>query len=232
MPDIARQPIRILMVGGHKLVRQGIRMLIESRPDMRVVGEAGNRTEAFSIAAREQPDIVLLDLDLHGTEIIDLFPELRQKAPGARALVITGERDPELHKQAVLRGALGLVLKDRAADVLLRAIERVYEGEAWLDHTMTAEVINHLSRPRPKDKEEAKIADLTRREREIISIASQGLKNSQIAAKLFISEATVRNHLTSILSKLGLSDRFELALYSYRYGLGRPPQQESKPKIS
>ena len=225
------QPIRILIVHDHKLMRQGLCMLIENRADMRVVGEAGANQEALALAGREKPDIILLDLDLGGSSL-DLLPELRKRAAAARILILTGVRDADLQKRAVLLGALGVVMKDQAAEVLLRAIERVHSGEAWLNHSMTASVITQLSRQPRQDEDAAKIDSLTGREREIISIVCRGLKNSQVAARLFISEATVRNHLTSILNKLGLSDRFELALYSYHHGLARPPESSKAEKTS
>jgi DNA-binding NarL/FixJ family response regulator len=121
---------------------------------------------------------------------------------------------------------MGLVLKDKAAEVLIKAIETVHSGEVWLDGSLTASVISEISsvdKSRRPDPEAEKIRSLTGREREIVGLVCEGLKNKHIADRLFISEATVRNHLTSILSKLGLSDRFELALYAYRHHLARPP---------
>jgi DNA-binding NarL/FixJ family response regulator len=120
---------------------------------------------------------------------------------------------------------MGLVLKDKATEVLIKAIERVHAGEVWLDRSLTASVLSELSlaETRKSNPEADKVATLTGREREIVELVSQGLKNKQIAERLFISEATVRNHLTSILSKLDLSDRFELALYAYRHHLAKPP---------
>jgi two-component system, NarL family, nitrate/nitrite response regulator NarL len=219
-------PIRILIVHDHKLMRQGLCVLIENRADMRVIGEVGTRKEALTLAGQDQPDIILLDLELGGGSSLDFLPELHKMAEDARILILTGVQDAELHRRAVLIGALGLVMKDQAAEVLLRAIEKVHAGEAWLNHSMTASVITQLSHPRRQDEDAAKIATLTCREREIISVVSEGLKSKQIAEKLYISEATVRNHLTSILSKLGLSDRFELALYAYRHSLAHPPRAQ------
>jgi len=216
--------IRILVVDDHKLVRQGLRMVIENRPDMAVVGEAGNRKEALEATAKEQPDIILLDLDLGGETSLDLLRELGKSAKQARVIILTGVRDPSLHKRALLMGAMGLVMKDHAAEVLLKAIERVHAGEAWVDHAMTASL---LRQPALARRQEGKGVELTGRELEIVSLASAGLKNAQIAARLFISEATVRNHLTSVLAKLQLADRFELALYCYRHGLARPPEPEA-----
>lgn len=220
-------PIRILIVDDHIILRAGLRMLIEAQPGMVVAGEAGNRSEALAVASREQPDIILLDLDLGGTNSLDFLRDMLAMAPAARLIVLTGVRDQEQHRRAVHLGAMGLVFKDRAADVLIKSIDRVYAGEAWLDRSMMATVLAEMSLFRDEKKtgpESARIEQLTEREREIIKYVCQGLKNKQIAEKLFISESTVRNHITSILAKLELSDRFDLALFSYRHGLGQLPQ--------
>src|SRR6185369_1220329 len=168
----------------------------------------------------------LFDLQVNGLNGLDLIRAALNSTNQARLLVLTETLDLEAHRRAVHMGAMGLVLKDRAAEVLIKAIEKVHDGEVWLDRSLTASVLTEMSRANKAaepDPEAAKIATLTKREREIIIFVCQGLKNRQIADKLFLSEATVRNHLTSILSKLELSDRFELALFSYRHGLGKPP---------
>lgn len=218
--------IRILIVDGHKVVRQGLRMIIESNTGMEVVGEASNRIEALALAPCRKPDIILLELALDENSGLDFLPELITSSEGARVIVLTGVRDCEVHRKAVRLGAMGVVLKHQGGDVLLRAIERVHDGEAWIDHKMTASLIAGFSSPPRIHGEAAKIESLTKREREIIKVLCEGLKTRQIAEKLFISQSTLRNHLTSILSKLGLSDRFELAIYAYRHGLVPPQNNE------
>ena len=225
MPGVA-PPIRIVVIDDHVIVRAGLRMLIDNHEGMIVVGEAGTRIDALAITAQEQPDIILLDLDIGGESGLDFLRELLGSATQARVLVLTGVRDPEAHRRAVHLGAMGLVFKDKAAEVLIKAIEKVHAGEVWLDRSLTASVLSEKSQAdqsRMTDPEDAKIGSLTTREREIVGLVCEGLKNKQIGDRLFISEATVRNHLTSILSKLGVSDRFELALYSYRQHLAKPP---------
>jgi DNA-binding NarL/FixJ family response regulator len=178
------------------------------------------------LAEREQPDIILLDLTLPGTDGIELIPELLALAKNARILVLTGVLDTEAHKRAVHRGAMGVVLKEKAADVLIKAIEKVHQGEIWLDRAMVANVVGDRSRFREvkkkDDPEAAKIATLTEREREVIALIGEGLRNRQIADRLFISEGTVRNHLTTVFSKLEVSDRFELLIFSYRHSIAKP----------
>ena len=226
MPDSVKEPIRILLIDDHVIVRAGLRMLIENHKGMVVVGEAGDRIDALAIAARERPQIILLDLDMGNESGLDFLRELLDAAAGARVVMLTGVRDPEAHRRAVHLGAMGLVLKDKATEVLIKAIEKVHAGEVWLDRSLTASVLSEMSQAREirrADPDARRISSLTDREREIVGLVSEGLKNKQIGDMLFISEATVRNHLTSILSKLELSDRFELALYAYRHHLAKPP---------
>jgi two-component system, NarL family, nitrate/nitrite response regulator NarL len=222
----AAKQIRILLVDDHAVVRAGLRMIIQSRPGMTIVGEAGNREEALALAASQHPDIVLLDLDLGGDSGMALIADLIAAAGDARIIILTGMRDPESHRQAVLLGAMGIVKKEKAAEVLISAIERVYAGEAWLDPSLMAGVLTELSRSsKPKsDPETEKIATLTNREREVIALVGEGIKSKEIAGRLFISETTVRHHLTSIFDKLGVADRVELLIYAYRHGLASPPR--------
>ena len=157
------------------------------------------------------------------TQILDFLPKLISSFPAARVIVLTSSTETEAHQRAVQSGAMGLVLKEQGAEVLIAAIEKVYSGEVWLARSLTASVLSGVSRSSPNNEEALKIESLTKREREIIALTAQGFKRSQIAEKLFISDSTVRNHLTSILSKLELSDRFELVFYAYRHGLSKPP---------
>jgi two-component system, NarL family, nitrate/nitrite response regulator NarL len=223
MPNPTPKPIRLLIIDDHALVRTGLRLLLESHPGLAVVGEAGNRPDALA-AVREQPDIVLLDLDLGGRSGLDFLPDLFVAAPRTRVLILTGVLDPDLHRQAVRLGAVGLVLKERAAEVLLQAIEKVHAGEVWLEQSMIASVLGQMTRAerQPEDPEQAKIATLTARERQVIALVGEGLRSRQIAERLHISETTVTHHLTSIFNKLELLDRLKLLVYAYRHGLARP----------
>lgn len=227
MSSNEKTPIKLLLVDDHVVVRTALRMLIQSQPGLTMVGEAGDRSDALLLAERERPDIILLDLELDGESGLDFLPELLNASPEARIIILTGVRDTEAHHRAVSLGAMGVVRKDNALDVLVDAIERVHAGQAWLDPSLTARVLSGMSRPgraRQPDPEAAKIATLTEREREVLSIVGEGLKNKEIASRLFISEWTVRHHLTSIFDKLQVSDRVELILYAYRHNLAKPPQ--------
>lgn len=220
-------PISILIIDDHAVLRFGLRAIIESQQHLSVVGEATDSSTAFALATAKQPDIVLLDLDLGKENGLDLIAGVLDAAPNARVIVLTGMRDPAVHERAVLQGAMGIVLKETALEIILKAIEKVYAGEVWLDRTMIASILNTRARANTSQEQnarEAKIATLTDREREIVQLIGEGLRNRVIAERLVISEATVRNHLTSIFAKIGVDDRFELVVFAYQNQLARPPE--------
>ena len=220
------RPIRVLLVEDHAIVRTSLRLLIEAQENLSVIGEADRRDDALAIAAREQPDIVLLDIDLGGASALDFLPQLHVAAQHARVIVLTGLRDPAEHLRAVKLGALGLVLKDQSVDVLVAAIRKVYAGQIWLDPSLAARVIADMVGAPSSDQpnpEAAKIGTLTKRELEVIGLICEGLSNRHIGERLVISEATVRHHLSAIFSKLGVQTRLELVIFAYRHRLASPP---------
>ena len=217
--------IRILLVDHHAIVRAGLRLLLEAQPDFSVVAEGARREEAVQLARAEQPDIILLDIDLGEENGIEFLPELLDVTAHARVILLTGVKDAGEHRRGVRAGAMGVVLKDQPAEVLTLAIKKVHEGEAWIDRTLTASVLAELAHTREHsqpDPEMVAIAGLTHREHEVITLLCEGLKNKQIAERLMITETTVRHHLTSIFSKLRVANRLELIIFAYRYGLGGP----------
>ena len=221
------RPIRILMIDDHAVLRTGLRMIIENHVGLMVVGEAENRRESLDAIANETPDIILLDLDLGDENGLDLLPELLTAVRDARIILLTGIRDVEVLRRAILLGAMGLVSKQKAADTVIRAIEKVYAGEVWLDRAMIASILNDRVNPNvapDQNTETLRIAKLTEREREVIRLIGEGIKNRQIAERMYISEATVRHHLTSVFAKLGVEDRFELVIYAFQHGLAKLPQ--------
>lgn len=220
----ASQPvIRLIIVDDHIVVRAGLRMLINHHPGFEVVGEAGNAAEALEVG--QQPcDVILLDLDLRGEDGGALIGPLNKLQPQAKILILTGMRDLELARRVTVLGARGIVLKEHATEALLKAIKCVYHGELWMDRSFMANMISDLQSGTTKIAPEiARINSLTPREREVVELIGQGLKNKEIARRLFVSETTVRHHLTSIFSKLDVSDRLELVIYAYRNKLIEPP---------
>ncbi len=218
------KPIRTMIVDDHAVIRAGLRMLIEQDETIAVVAMAGNCAEALERAASERPDIIILDLVLGDEDGLAFLPTLREKIPGSRVLVLTGVQNPDSHRTAIRRGAMGIVLKEHAAELLLKAIKKVYEGEVWIDRSMMGSMIQEFSKPTQVNPEEAKIESLTLREREVIKLVGEGLKNKQIAERLYISETTVTHHLSSVFSKLEVSDRLELIIYAFRHDLAKMPK--------
>ena len=216
--------IRILLVDDHQIFLAGLRLLIEKEPDMIVVGTASNRAEALALM-QEHPDIVLLDLDLGNESGIDFLPQLIEPEEPPRVIIVTGVPDPELHLRAVRLGALGVVLKLDPPGFLVKAIRKVHGGEMWLNRPMISTVMTELIHARAKkmDSEALKIAELTVREREVIALVAEGMRNKQIGERLFISEKTVRHYLTSVFDKLGVADRLALMIYAFQHGLAKIP---------
>lgn len=213
------KPIRLLLVDDHAIMRQGLRMLVETHGDIVVVGEAGSNRTALELASRTPCDVVVLDLALGDDDGLDIIPALTRDS---RVLVLTGSHKAEDHRKAIQSGASGVVLKDQAAELLVKAISRVHAGEIWLDRAMTAEIFRDYRRARGgknQDADARRIAQLTPREREVVRLVAQGYGTQKLASTLSISEKTVRNHLASIYDKLQVSQRLELALYAARHGL-------------
>ena len=226
-------PIRVLIIDDHRSILWGLERLIESgKPAMQVVGTATNCTEALKLIDEAAPDLFLLDIDL-GDEIgVDEIPNLMARSR-AKILVLTGIRDESLHDKAVLAGASGVVEKEASAETILAAIEKVHEGQLWLDRVATGRIFLEFSRDsaaQTVDPERVKILSLTERESEIVAITAThaGANAKAIAEMLYISEHTLRNHLTSIYDKLQVASRLELFAYAHKHGLTkRPPSKAS-----
>ncbi len=221
-----QSPIHILLLDQHTVVREGLRLLLETRFGFKVVGEAGQSQPAVELAAALKPDIILLELNLDGELNADIIPALLRAARNAHIILLTGLSEQPLLQLAVQMGVMGVVSKNHSGAVLAKAIQKVHAGEVWIDRTMMADVLATLTRARlneQADPEAARIATLSDRERQVITLIGEGLKNREIANRLSISEVTVRHHLTSIYSKLGVADRLELTIYAYRNGLAALP---------
>ncbi len=220
------EPIRIMMVDRYKLVREGLRMLMLGNPSLQFVAEAENGAESLLLAEKEQPDVILLALDLGPERGLDILPALLKSSKRSRVLVLTHVSDPEEHRKAMLLGAMGVVQKAAGVDVLFKAIEKVQAGEIWYDRSKMGSVFRDIlgnGNGKKSDPLSVKIASVTAREHEVIALVSEGLKNKMIGEKLFISETTVRHHLTSVFEKLGVSNRLELILFAFAQGLASLP---------
>jgi DNA-binding NarL/FixJ family response regulator len=225
MTSTNEKPIRILIVDDHKIIREGLRDLIESRGQMIVVGEAGGCAEGLEVALKTKPEVVLLDLDLASDNGLTLIPQLLAADKNVNILILTGIRDVEKRDQAMELGAKGIVLKEEGTGELLNAIEKVCStGEYWLEPGAYKRLLEKR-KPQPEpppDPEAVRISTLTEREREIIDLVGEGLENKQIADRLrpVVAEATVRNNLSAIYDKLGIQGgRLGLLVYAYKHGL-------------
>ena len=225
MTSTNEKPIRILIVDDHKIIREGLRDLIESRGQMIVVGEAGGCAEGLEVALKTKPEVVLLDLDLASDNGLTLIPQLLAADKNVNILILTGIRDVEKRDQAMELGAKGIVLKEEGTGELLNAIEKVCStGEYWLEpgaYKRLLEKRKPQAEP-PPDPEAVRISTLTEREREIMDLVGEGLENKQIADRLrpVVAEATVRNNLSAIYDKLGIQGgRLGLLVYAYKHGL-------------
>lgn len=226
--------IQVFVAEDHRITLWGLRQLIDgAQPRMAVVGSASTRTELMSDDAAAQADVILLDLDLAGEGTAQSLAVLRQRCPG-RVLVLTGETDLAVHRDVVMKGARGVVHKSEPAETLLRAIEKVDAGEVWLHRSLLGEVLGHLTGAEPAaaaaaDPDAERIASLTKREREIVRtmVQQSGAKQFAVADSLGMSEHTLRNHLTTIYSKLGVRGRLELHVWATAHGLGAAPRHDA-----
>ncbi len=222
MTGLTQDPIRIVLLDSHTLFRAGLRCLIESHNGMEVVGEAGSCCEAIEIITNLKPDIILVELNLTGQSDPDMLSAIVKASVGMRLILVTETNDPKIHQKVVEEGIVGVVYKTQSPETLLKAIEKVHAGEVWLERSLIANVLSRLSRKQPASKVDPEVESITRlseREKEVVKLIGQGLKNKRISTELCISETTVRHHLTSIYSKLGVSDRLELLVYAHRNGL-------------
>jgi DNA-binding NarL/FixJ family response regulator len=217
--------IRVLLVEDHQTMLWGLQTLVDAeRPRMEVAGTARTCPEALERAAQLAPDVILLDLDLGGVSMVDFLPELLASGR-SRALVLTAAHDTATLDQAIRRGARGILHKEVSAGQVIKAIEKIHRGELWFDAATMDRVFGQLLRARSNPQPApAPHASLTARERAIVSAAVQhsGSGNHEVAQRLFISEHTLRNHLTSIYRKLNVNNRLEMYVYAIRHGLVQP----------
>jgi DNA-binding NarL/FixJ family response regulator len=209
---------RILLVDDHEVVRLGLKALLERHSQFEVAGEAGTAREALEQVNRIRPDVVLMDIRLPGTSGIEACEEITKNFPNTKVVMLTSYAEDEMLFSAIRAGASGYVLKQIGAEDLVRAIESVGRGEATLDPAVTQRVFHEVRRA-VKEEEAAAFANLSQQERHVLLLVSEGKTNREIAKTLFLGEGTVRNYVSSILSKLGVSNRAEAAAYAVEHSL-------------
>lgn len=209
--------IRVLIVDDQALFRSGIRMLIESQPDLQCVGEAADGAQAVRLAEAQQPDVVLMDVRMPVLDGISATDRIVRAQPDVRVVVLTTFDLDEAAARAIRAGASGFVLKDAEPELVLAAIRTVHAGNEVVAASATRELFKAFGRQRQSAP--AAFAELTERERQIFALAAKGLSNTEIARSEFVSEATVKTHISRILGKLGLRDRVQLVVFAYEHGL-------------
>lgn len=219
--------IRVLVVDDHPVVRRGIKSLLAEEEDIEVVGEAANGKDALKQVEKLHPDVVLMDLVMPEMNGVEAIQHISAAQPDVRILVMTSFAADDKVFPSIKAGALGYLLKDSDPEDLVRMIHQVYRGELSIHPTIARKVIQELNRP----AEEPLTPDpLTAREIEILQLLAQGVENKEIARRLVVREATVRTHVSNILSKLHLANRVQVTLYALRKGLSTLDEPPEKPE--
>ncbi len=213
-------PIRVSLADDQTLVRSGLRFVLESAGDIRVVGEASDGAEAVDLAIRERPHVAVMDIRMSGMDGIEATRRLLARAPSTRVLVVTSSDDDECVLEALHAGAAGYLLKDAAPDSLVPAIRAVAAGEAILAPSVTRRLVDRFVRQtRPDARLSERLEELTAREAEIATLVARGMTNAEIAGSVHLGENTVKSHVTAILRKLGLRNRSQVVVMAYESGL-------------
>ncbi|MCS6847699.1 MAG: response regulator transcription factor [Anaerolineae bacterium] len=213
--------IRILIVDDQRLMREGLRMLLEMEDDFEVVGEAADGQAALDACAQLAPDIVLMDIRMPGMDGVEATRRLLQRDPSARVIILTTFDDDQYVFEGLRAGALGYLLKDLSGEELARAIRTVAHGGALIEPSIARKVFAEFARlaPAARDANEGLAEPLSEREIEVLRLIAAGLSNREIAQRLFLAEGTVKNYVTNVLSKIGVHDRTQATLRGKELGL-------------
>ncbi|MER7972247.1 response regulator transcription factor [Streptomyces sp. NPDC096080] len=214
-------PVRVFLLDDHEVVRRGLHDLLDAEPDIEVVGEAGTIAQALARGPALRPDVAVLDVRLPDGNGITVCRDLRDRMPGMACLMLTSFDDDDALLDAIMAGAAGYVLKQIKGSDLVSAVRTVASGESMLDPATTARLMSRIRGPQaPPDPQSETLAKLTPREREILELIGEGLTNSQIGGRLYLSEKTVKNHISRLLAKLGVERRIQAAVMATQH---QPP---------
>lgn len=213
MTDSRSSLIRVMLVDDHEMVRKGLALFLKAYADLELVSEAGSGSEAIQLCSELQPDVVLMDLAMPEMDGVDTTRAIRQKFPQTQVIALTSFKEEKLVNNALEAGAIAYLLKDVSADELARAIRKAHAGRATLSPDATQAVVQSSNQPPSPGQ------DLTEREREVLVLLVEGLTNTQIAEKLTVSPSTIKSHVSSILSKLGVDTRTEAVTLAFRHNL-------------
>jgi NarL family two-component system response regulator LiaR len=211
--------IRILIVDDHPVMREGLRAILETQPDMELVGEARDGNEAVSRARALKPDVIIMDLALPNKDGVEATREIMRNNPLAKVLILSNYLEDEMVFGVIKAGALGYMIKQASPHDLRQAVRTVYQGKSALDPAVQRKLVDRVAQP---DQKTPSIGDdLTGREREVLQLMAQGYSNQQIAGELSVEKGTVRFHVSNILRKLGLANRTQAVLYAVQNGLAK-----------
>src|ERR1700758_3737356 len=222
--------ISVLIADDQDLIRKGLRMLLDAEPDLAGAGGAGDGSQALAQARRLDPDVILMDVRMPGLDGIQATTRLAQGGSRAKILMLTTFNLDEYVYHAMKAGATGFLLKDATSEQLTGAIRAVCAGETLLAPAITRRLIEDFCRgPAPGTPARGAAGGLSEREREVVRLIATGLSNAEIASSLYLSQATIKSHITRILAKLGLRDRVQVAVYAYEHGIVRPGHGTAPP---
>lgn len=216
------QPISVFLVDDHHVIRRGFRIMLEGTSGIRIVGEESEASNVVAKVKELQPDVVLMDIKLGtvGTDGIDITRELRSRCPNINVIVISNFDEEDYVKDAIRAGASGYLLKDITQEDLIKAIRTVYEGGAVVNPLLNKKILNELASIRPHVSYHPSLeGPLSDKEAEVLTLLTEGFPNKEIAGKLFITEKTVKAHVSSILRKLGVKDRTQAVIFALKRGL-------------
>jgi len=209
-------PITVIITDDHRMVRDGIRTFLQAQPDIKVIAEAETGEKAVELAAEHAPDVVLMDLLMPGSGGVECTRKVKNVSPRTQVIILTSYHDTDRILPALQAGALSYLLKDEEPEELADAVRKAAHGEVTLHPRVASQMMQVLRHP-PQEAR-SPFADLSDREREVLRLIAEGMANSEIAEQLFISEKTVKSHVSNILNKLHLADRTKAAAYAWREG--------------
>lgn len=211
--------INILIADDHSMVRQGLKQILELEKDIAVTAQASNGNEAVKLAREYKPDIVLMDINMPGINGLQAIKEIKQEKLPCKVIVLTIHEDREYLFKTLQMGAEGYVLKDAEPAVLIEAIRSVYNGQSYIQPNMTRELVKEFNRVTLHEKDKNEDNNLTSREIQVLELIAEGMINKEIARQLYISEKTVKNHVSNIFKKLDVSDRTQAAIYAFKHNI-------------
>lgn len=211
--------ISVLIADDHSLIRQGLKQILELENDITVVAQAANGNDAVKLARDVKPDVILMDINMPESNGLQAIKEIKQEKMTSKVIVLTIHEDREYLFKTLQMGAEGYVLKDAEPAVLIEAIRNVHNGQSYIQPNMTRELVREFNRVTLHEKEKGEEHNLTSREIEVLELIAEGMINKEIAKQLYISEKTVKNHVSNIFKKLNVSDRTQAAIYAFKHNI-------------